>query len=103
MVMTYNNMNITKEVFMTASKYIWTIEKQTSNGITGYNIYLLRPESENKEIIKVYGIGSYWNNKKGYYHHVGWGSSRPLDIILDIGYSLGCKFEDIQQSKITQL
>jgi hypothetical protein len=54
------DLNITKDEFLKAKNYIFTIANITGNGITGWNFYLL---GEDGTIKKVVG-GSAWNEKK---------------------------------------
>lgn len=73
-----------------------TVASQTSNGTTGYNLYIL--DKKTRYMKYVCGHSCYWSNTKGYYHVVAWGTSRPLEVILSVGYNLGLKFEEIRQN-----
>jgi hypothetical protein len=89
-------LNITKEEFLRAKNYIFTIANMTKNGITGFNFYLL---NEDGTIRRVIG-GSAWNEKKGYYHKTALGTDRKLEILFSIAYDLGLNFHDVEQNKI---
>ncbi|MFZ8801810.1 MAG: hypothetical protein ACO2PO_02270 [Candidatus Calescibacterium sp.] len=89
-------LNITKEEFLGAKNYIFTIANITSQGITGWNFYLL---NKNGTIKKVTG-GRAWNAKKGYYHETAYGTDRKLEILLSIASELGLNFHDVKQEKI---
>ena len=88
---------ITKTIYKNALKkgnvYLSTA-MQTRNGITGYNVYIKRPG----EMRQVFGHSDYWSENKRCYHCTAWGTSRPLEIVLSIGYKLGLKFHDIKQN-----
>ena len=89
--------DLTKRQFKTAlekGNVYMTEAMQTRNGTTGYNVYVMR----SGKLHKVYGIGLYWNNSKGFYHCATFGTSRSLEIILDIGYSLGLEFDENRQN-----
>jgi len=88
---------LTKTIYKNAlkkDKVFLTKEIITSNGITGFNVYIYYKNN----FRRIVGIGNYWSNKKECYHCTVYGSSRSLDIILNIGYSLGLKFHDIRQN-----
>ena len=88
-------LNITKEEFLNADYYIFTINNITQNGITEWNLYLLK----NNDFKRVVG-GSYWSESKNCYHISAWGLNRAWEILLQIGYSLGLKLEEINQNKM---
>ena len=99
-------METTKEEFKQAldeRRVIVTTAKETKNGITGYNVYIYKPEVKYYQYIFLHGMGPYWSEKKGYYHIVAWGTSRINEIILSIGYHLGLKFHEINQNGIVKL
>ena len=88
---------ITKKIFKKAleeKRVYLTTKIRTSNGITGYNIYIYR---EN-QMYWLCGHSSYWSDSKECYHCTAWGTSRPLEIILSIGYELGLTFHEIRQN-----
>ena len=90
---------ITKTKFKNALKsgrVYMTSAIQTKNGITGYNVYV--KEAKGSQMLMLCGHSSYWSDKKRCYHCTAWGTSRPLEIILSIGYELGLKFHDIKQN-----
>jgi hypothetical protein len=89
-------LNITKEEFLKAKNYLFTISNITKNGVTGWNFYLL---NEDGTIKKVMG-GTAWNEKKGYYHETAYGTDRKLEILLSVAYDLGLNFHDVEQNKI---
>jgi hypothetical protein len=89
-------LNITKEEFLRAKNYIFTIANITKNGITGFNFYLL---NEDGTIRRVIG-GPAWNEKKGYYHKAAFGTDRKLEILFSIAYNLGLNFHDVNLEKI---
>ena len=91
-------MNITKKQFKTAleKRRIYIVGcKYTSNGWTGFNIYQLKNNSLIPVIVEKC---PYYKTSKGYYHCSTWGTNRGLEIILEIGYTLGLKFEEIKQN-----
>ena len=85
----YKNALKSGRVFMTAAM-------QGRNGTTGYNVYI--KDAKGSAMRKLCGHSVYWSNKRRCYHCVAWGTSRPLEIILSIGYGLGLKFNDIKQN-----
>lgn len=94
---------LTKTLFKNALKnnrVYMSAALQTRNGITGYNLYIKRKTSKNVNggMWSVLGHSPYWSDKKQFYHVTAWGTSRPLEIILSIGYELGLKFGDIRQN-----
>ena len=93
---------LTKGIYKKALKdgrVYMTTEMQTSrNGITGYNLYILNPSKDIKGMAKVLGWSNYWSESKQCYHVCAWGTSRPLEVILTIGYKLGLRFEEIKQN-----
>lgn len=88
---------ISKTIFKNALKkgnvYL-TSEIRTRNGITGYNVYVRR----GGRMLQLLGHSDYWSEAKRCYHCTAWGTSRPLEIILSIGYTLGLKFNEIKQN-----
>ncbi len=93
---------ITKKIFQKALKerrVFLTSAMQTNNGTTGYNVYIVECGNRGKNIDTKWlcGHSAYWSDSKECYHCTGWGMSRPLEIILSIGYSLGLKFDEIPQ------
>ena len=88
-------LNITPEELLNAEKYIFTAEKITKNGITGWNFYILK----NGEFKKVIG-GNTWNDKKGYHHNTTLGIDRAFNLLVSIGYQLGIEHPENLQKKI---
>jgi hypothetical protein len=88
-------LNITKEEFLSADKYIFTSKMITKNGVTGWDFYLLK----NGEFKRVIG-GKTWSDKKDCHRNTAWGVNRALDLLLAIGYDLGLKMEEIDQKKL---
>ena len=90
---------ITKTKFKNALEsgrvYLSTEIQNSRNGITGYNVYVR--DAKTGVMSKITGHSPYWSEKKWCYHCVAWGTSRPLEIILSIGYELGLDFHDIKQ------
>jgi len=86
-------LNITKEEFLKADKYIFTAKMITKNGVTGWNFYILK-DGEFKRVIG----GNTWNDKKDCHHSTAWGINRAFDLLLAIAYQLGLK--EIEQSKL---
>ena len=97
---------LTKEVFKKAleeKRVYLTTELKTAKGITGYNVYILDidhdlMEPKLKGMLWLCGHSPYWSNSKECYHCTAWGLSRPLEIILSIGYKLGLKFKEMPQT-----
>lgn len=92
---------LTKSIYKRALKQgrvFMTANNHTRNGITEYNLYILNPTREMKGIRQVYGHSNYWNDKRQAYWVCAWGTSRPLEVILSIGYKLGLGFHDIEQN-----
>jgi hypothetical protein len=89
-------LNITREEFLKAKNYVFTIANITKNGITGWNFYLL---NEDGTIKKVVG-GSAWDEKKGYYHKTALGTDRKIEILSSVAYDLGLNFHNVNQNKI---
>jgi len=90
---------ITKTRFKNAlesNRVFMTSEMQTRNGVTGYNVYI--KDAKGPTMRQLLGHSSYWSDTKRCYHCTAWGTSRPLEIILSIGYELGLKFNQIKQS-----
>ena len=79
-----------------AGRVYLTSAMETKNGVTGYNLYVKNPKD--KSMMLVCGHSPYWSDKKRCYHVVAWGTSRPLEVILSVGHSLGLKFSDIKQN-----
>jgi hypothetical protein len=82
-----------KQALKTGKVYL-TLEIQTRNGVTGYNLYILK----NGDMLKVCGHSPYWSDKKRCYHVTCWGTSRPLEVILSVGRSLGLRFHEMSQN-----
>jgi len=91
-------LNITKDEFLSADKYIFTIKMVTKNGVTGWNFYLLK----NGEFKRVIG-GKTWNEKKDCHRNTAWGVNRALDLLFAIAYDLGIKDNEIKQDKFIVL
>lgn len=92
---------LTKEIYQQALKdgrVILTANNHTRNGITEYNLYIENPEPDMPGIRQVCGHSSYWSDNKRAYWVTCWGTSRPLEIILDVGYKLGLQFKEIEQN-----
>ena len=90
---------LTKTLYKNALKsgrVFMTTAKTTRNGVTGYNLYI--KNAKNNQMRYICGHSPYWSDKKEYYHVTCWGASRPLEIILSIGHSLGLKFSEIKQN-----
>lgn len=84
----YKNALKSGRVFMSAAL-------QTRNGITGYNLYI--KNAKDSQMRTVMGHSPYWSDKRECYHVTCWGTSRPLEVILSVGHSLGLKFDEIPQ------
>lgn len=91
--------NITKQEFLKAKEYLFTCANKTSNGVTGYNFYLLDKKRNRKRVVG----GDYWSGNKGYHWVTCWGTYRPLEILLSVGYKLGLKFHQIEQGKMNYI
>lgn len=88
---------LTKTIYknaLKAGRVFLTSAKETRNGITGYNLYIIRKN----RVWQVLGHSVYWSNPKRYYHVVAWGTSRTLEVILSVGYQLGLNFNEIKQN-----
>ncbi|MDZ4246786.1 MAG: hypothetical protein U1D67_06690 [Dehalococcoidia bacterium] len=92
---------LTKEVYQAALEegrvYI-TGQNSGRNGVTMYKLYINKPTSDSPGLAQVRGIGNYWSQKKNCYWVTAWGTSRELEIILNVGYALGLQFHDIKQN-----
>ena len=86
---------IYKKALEKGKVYIEGLNPGNRNGITKYNVYILNKDGS-KKYIK--GYGGYWSDNLDYYTCCVWGTSRPLEIILSIGYALGLNFSEIQQN-----
>lgn len=93
---------LTKAIYRKAlreGRVYMTAQIRTSNGITGYNLYIAEVDKHHKvTLLHVYGHSGYWSKARQCYHVTCWGTSRPLEVILSVGYNLGLKFEDIKQN-----
>ena len=98
---------LTKEIFKKAleeKRVYLTAALKTSKGITGYNVYILEVEDfindipPKTDILWLCGHSPYWSDSKECYHCTAWGLSRPLEIILSIGYKLGLTFQEMPQT-----
>lgn len=88
---------LTKEVYKKAlenGNVVMTAANHGRNGITQYNLYISTPDG----LCSVRGHSSYWSKAKQCYWVTCWGTSRPLEIILSVGYSLGLDFHEIKQN-----
>jgi len=84
-------LNITKEEFLGAEKIIFTKEMITRNGVTGWNLYLLKDGT----LKKVTG-GYTWDRKKGCHRDTTIGSDRMLHILESIAYQLRTSLHQIK-------
>lgn len=97
---------LTKEMFKEAleeKRVYLTSELKTAKGVTGYNVYIQDfSTGENghrgPQIMWLCGHSPYWSDSKECYHCTAWGLSRPLEIILSIGYKLGLTFQEMPQT-----
>lgn len=94
---------ITKTIYKNALKngnVFMSTELQTRKGVTGYNVYIKRRKIGHVPggMWQLIGHSSYWSDAKRCYHCTAWGTSRPLEIILSIGESLGFRFGEIKQN-----
>ena len=90
---------ITKTLYknaLKAGRVFMSTAMQTRNGITGYNLYI--QDAKDKSMRMVCGHSPYWSDKKRCYWVTCWGTSRPLEVILSVGNSLGLKHGDIRQN-----
>ena len=89
---------LTKTLYRNALKsgrvYMSTAMR-TRNGITGYNLYI--QNAKNRDMRSVCGHSGYWSNAKECYWVTCWGTSRPLEVILSVGHSLGLTHAEIPQ------
>ena len=85
----YKNALKSGRVFMTTAM-------QGRNGVTGYNLYIKDAKGSTMRLLC--GHSSYWSDKRRCYHCCAWGTSRPLEIILSVGYKLGLGFHEIEQN-----
>lgn len=88
--------NITAEEYKKALEERRVVLVGTNDRGTYYDLYIIK----NNELIPVRGIGSYWSKEKNCYWVTAQGTSRPLEIILSVGYALGLSFRDIKQRYI---
>jgi hypothetical protein len=75
--------------------------KYTKMGWTGFKVYEIkgnRMERIDPYTSKNLASVGYWNEKGGYYKCNAWGTDRRLEIIINIGYTLGLKFSEIRQN-----
>lgn len=97
---------LTKQIYKKAlidSKVYIRCQNQGRNGVTKYGLSILRRTRRDNgtydtRLWDVCGHSNYWSEKLGCYRVTCWGTSRPLEIILDVGYSLGLDFHDIKQN-----
>ena len=66
----------------------------TKLGWVGYQVYIQHSD----RIQCVREQGGLWSKKRNCYYTNTVESSRPLQVILSIGYALGLKFHDISQN-----
>lgn len=78
-----------------AGRVFLTAENMTRNGITEYNLYMTTPKGKIEQIT---GNSVCWSETKHSYHVTAWGTSRPLEVILSVGYNLGLSFSEIKQN-----
>ena len=83
----YKNALAKGKVYMSANNH-------TRNGITEYNLYIKTKNG----MMRVVGHSPYWSDNKCAYWVTAWGTSRPLEVILSVGSSLGLKFHEIKQN-----
>lgn len=98
-----NSCWLTKTIYknaLKAGRVYLTAEKETRNGITGWNLYILRKADNDKtpRMWKVCGHSHYWSNSKRYYYVVAYGTSRPLEVVLSVGHSLGLSHGEMKQN-----
>ena len=94
------SMWLTREIYQKAlegGRVVMTANNHTRNGITEYNLYI-RDDCGRQRFRQLCGHSPYWSDKKGAYWVTCWGTSRPLEIILSVGSSLGLKFHEIKQN-----
>lgn len=94
---------LTKEIYKKAleeGRVYMSANNHTRSGITQYNLYILNPTPDITGMVQVCGHSNYWSDAKQVYWVCAWGTSRPLEVILSVGYKLGLKFEEIRQKWI---
>jgi len=96
-------MPVTKEEFKLAldeGRVIITGEMKTRNGWTGFNVYIMRhlDLTTKRWWFQPVKLGSYWSEARQLHHCTAIGTSRTLEIIFGIGYSLGLKFDEMDQN-----
>jgi len=92
---------LTKEIYQQAlvdGRVIMTANNHTRNGITEYNLYIQDPAPDMLGLRQVCGHSQYWSNNKEAYWVTCWGTSRPLEVILSVGDSLGLKHSEMEQN-----
>ena len=88
---------LTKTIYKNAlakGKVYMSANNHTRNGITEYKLYVKTKDG----LTQVRGHSPYWSKRKQAYWVTCWGTSRPLEIILSVGYELGLEFHDIKQN-----
>ncbi len=94
---------LTKTLYKNALKngnvYMST-EMQTRNGITGFNLYIKRRKRGDRHggMWQVLGHSPYWSEGYRCYHCTAWGTSRPLEVLLSVGHSLGLNHGEMPQN-----
>ena len=64
-----------------------------------WKVYILRKGRNGRMYMAhVYGHSSLWSGRYNAYHVTCIGMSRPLEIVLSIGYNLGMQEGDIRQN-----
>lgn len=88
---------------ITKTQYKWALEarkiyiigtKFTRNGWTEFKVYRLAHNQLEPVIVEK---SPYWSKTAYAYKCTAWGTSRVLEIILSIGYTLGLEFNEIHQ------
>jgi hypothetical protein len=70
---------------------------KASNDRGTYRHMWEQPTDPAQRLTEITGLGGYWSKKKQCYWVTAIGTSRPLEVILSVGYTLGLSFHEIMQ------